>query len=704
MKKKILALLLTVVMAAGLLPGAAFAADMAFADDENVLLTAPAEPEDGAGADAPTSGTCGNGLTWDLTDGVLTISGTGAMDDYEITEEGPLPPWFVSNFGIEAVVVEEGVTYIGTSAFDNTAAATASVPASVTSIGKSAFGFCYNLTDIKIAGGNTSYVFENGVLFSADKTVLHTYLATNGAESYIIPDSVTTVAHSAFAGCMNLTSVTIPEGVTAIDGNTFGVCLKLAEVTIPAGVTSIGDAAFFMCGLTDINYGGTMEQWAGTSVGADNEALAGATIHCTDGDIPPKTPTSGACGDGLTWDLTGGVLTISGTGAMDDYEFETAPMPWVDLLSEIKAVVVEEGVTYIGTSAFDSTAATTVTVPASVTSIGKSAFGWCLNLTDIKIANGNTSYVFENGVLFSAGKTVLHTYLASNSSETYIIPDTVTAIEHSAFAGCMNLTGVTIPAGVTAIDVYTFGGCLNLAEVTIPAGVASIGVSAFAFCSKLADVYYGGAMSQWKELSIGADNEALSNAAIHCTDGVITPAEPEIEFSDVPADEYYAAAVNWAVENKYTVGTSDTEFSPEDTCTHIQILTFLWRAAGRHTAPQAQITIDPGYHQDYHSAVNWAYEKGMIGSGFDPEAPCTRADTVKYLWQADGSKTGTPDQGFTDVTGDEDYAEAVNWAAANGITKGDDSIDTFNPTGTCTRGQIVTFLHRVHVPEVRDYR
>ena len=182
------------------------------------------------------------------------------------------------------------------------------------------------------------------------------------------------------------------------------------------------------------------------------------------------------------------------------------------------------------------------------------------------------------------------------------------------------------------------------------------------------------------------------------TGGTVTAPLP---FTDVDPEEYYAAAVNWAVENQYTVGTSDTEFSPEETCTHIQILTFLWRAAGKPSAPQAPNTIDPGYHQDYHSAFNWAYEQGMIGNGFDPEADCTRADTVKYLWQADGSKTGFPVRGFIDVDAGADYAEAVNWAAANGITAGDDSPDTFNPTGTCTRGQIVTFLHRTYVPGVR---
>ena len=172
-------------------------------------------------------------------------------------------------------------------------------------------------------------------------------------------------------------------------------------------------------------------------------------------------------------------------------------------------------------------------------------------------------------------------------------------------------------------------------------------------------------------------------------------------FTDVPANEWYAAAVNWAVEKEITVGTSDTTFSPEETCTHIQILTFLWRAAGRlGSNVYAPVAVDPDV-ADYRGAVNWAYEKGMIDDRFNPDAPCTSADAVKYIWQAFGSKAAASDGRFTDVSPNAGYRTAVYWAAANGITAGDDSPTLFCPDKTCTRGHIVTFLHRAYVSEVR---
>ncbi|MBE7062642.1 MAG: hypothetical protein E7390_02485 [Ruminococcaceae bacterium] len=168
----------------------------------------------------------------------------------------------------------------------------------------------------------------------------------------------------------------------------------------------------------------------------------------------------------------------------------------------------------------------------------------------------------------------------------------------------------------------------------------------------------------------------------------------EISFIDVRPDAYYASAVNWAVEKKITSGTSDTTFSPDDTCTRAQILTFLWRAVG---APKAEGTnpftdVSSGHY--YYDAALWAYQKGMVNKGkFSAAAPCTRASTVMYLWK----NAGSPDVGtvgtFTDVTADADYAKAVSWAVQNGVTSGT-SDSTFSPDMTCTRGQIVTFLNR----------
>lgn len=164
-------------------------------------------------------------------------------------------------------------------------------------------------------------------------------------------------------------------------------------------------------------------------------------------------------------------------------------------------------------------------------------------------------------------------------------------------------------------------------------------------------------------------------------------------FSDVKENAYYADAVKWAVDKKITSGTSSTTFSPEDTCTRAQILTFLWRAVGSPKGSGAAFgdVISNDY---YYNAALWSKEKNMVGgSNFEPNTPCTRAYTVIYLWKNAGSPQTAVSDKFSDVDKNADYAQAVAWAVKNGITSGT-SATTFSPNDTCTRGQIVTFLNR----------
>lgn len=165
-------------------------------------------------------------------------------------------------------------------------------------------------------------------------------------------------------------------------------------------------------------------------------------------------------------------------------------------------------------------------------------------------------------------------------------------------------------------------------------------------------------------------------------------------FSDVNDGAYYAKAVKWAVDKKITSGTSATTFSPDDTCTRAQILTFLWRAVGspkyNSSAPFGDVISD-----DYFfDASGWAKGMDMVSGGsFEPDTPCTRAFTVIYLWKNAGSPKTEPSSKFSDVSAAADYAQAVAWAVNSGVTSGT-SETTFSPNDTCTRGQIVTFLNR----------
>ena len=170
-------------------------------------------------------------------------------------------------------------------------------------------------------------------------------------------------------------------------------------------------------------------------------------------------------------------------------------------------------------------------------------------------------------------------------------------------------------------------------------------------------------------------------------------------FVDVPADQYYAEPVNWAVYNSITQGVSATSFAPDATCTRNQIVTFLWRAAG---CPEPQSKANPFVdvvETDYfYKAVLWAVENGITSgtsaNTFSPENPCTRAQVATFLWRAEGKPAPSGNKmPFVDVPAGEYYYDAVIWAVENGITAGT-SATTFAPENPCTRGQIVTFLYR----------
>ncbi len=165
-------------------------------------------------------------------------------------------------------------------------------------------------------------------------------------------------------------------------------------------------------------------------------------------------------------------------------------------------------------------------------------------------------------------------------------------------------------------------------------------------------------------------------------------------FTDVKEDAYYADAVSWAVDKQITAGTSATTFSPEDTCTRAQILTFLWRAVGSPKNDGFIMFNDVKADAYYYNAAVWAASNGMVeGKDFEPNTPCTRAYTVIYLWKYAGSPKTEISNVFSDVPADSEYAQAVAWAVKTGVTSGT-SATTFSPYDTCTRGQIVTFLNR----------
>ena len=217
------------------------------------------------------------------------------------------------------------------------------------------------------------------------------------------------------------------------------------------------------------------------------------------------------------------------------------------------------------------------------------------------------------------------------------------------------------------------------------------------FSSKSFDAYVNGVLMD--EVTRVSDKEIIVSVEFEKTPGSApstvpeTPETPVTGFRDVKASDYFAEPVVWAVSNNITSGTGNNQFSPNENCTQAQILTFLWRATG---SPEPAGTMEAeGFSgtEYYYKAALWAAERGMIKEGgFDPEAPCTRAMAVTFMWNYAGSPANSLSS-FTDVLAYADYAQAVAWAVKEEVTSGVGG-NRFGPDETCTRGQIVTFLYR----------
>ncbi len=406
-------------------------------------------------------GDCGANATWcfDPDTGELTISGTGAMYDYEYGTQ----PW--QNYKANITSVEIGNN--------------------ITSIGKYAFQYCTSLTSITIS------------------------------------DSVTSIGENAFIDCIGLTSITISNSVTSIGKEAFYDCPRLTSIVIPAKVTNIGADAFYYCtGITDVYCYADPSKLTWNEANCNDFKRDGTTVchvpaeHLDDyntkfgaGRETPVNVTfkainpSGKCGDNATWelDLDTGKLTISGKGAMYNYSV-TNNQPWYNYKDDITSVEIENGITSIGNSAFYScTSLKSITIPDSVTSIGNSAFFDCSSLTSITIPDSVTSIgknAFYNctsltSVEMSKNVTSIdyNAFYNCTSLTSITIPDSVTSIGNTAFYNCTSLTSVEMSKNITSINYSAFYNCTSLTSITIPDSVKSIGIDAFRVCIGITDVY-----------------------------------------------------------------------------------------------------------------------------------------------------------------------------------------------------------------------
>ena len=299
---------------------------------------------------------------------------------------------------------------------------------------------------------------------------------------------------------------------------------------------------------------------------------------------------------------------------------------------------------------------------------------------------------------FETDGTVLVKYKGSGGAVT--IPDSITKIGRAAFMWCDTVTSVIIPSSVTMIDGSAFMNCHSLTSITIPVSVTSIGSLAFENCTGLKDVYFDGTEAQWNKIEINnmeGGNRFLNAATKHFKDGGDTPA-PSTGFTDVKSTDYFADAVKWAVENNITAGKGNNLFKPNDKCTRGEIVTFLWRSAGSPEPETAANSFSDVKEKDYYyKAVLWAVENDITaGKGvgtFKPGDKCTRAEAMTFMWRAAGEPAPNGASSFKDVVSGSFYEKAVGWAVEKGITAGKGT-GTFKPNDKCSRAEIVSFLYR----------
>ena len=338
---------------------------------------------------------------------------------------------FCDCINITSITIPSSVTEIGNEAFRGCSnLASVDIPNFVNSIGDHAFEDCSGLSSISVASGNTKYDSRNNcnaIIETASNTLI------GGCKNTIIPNSVSSIAGSAFSGS-GLTTVTIPNSVTSIGHYAFNGCSALSSVSIPNSVTSIGKGIFAGC-----------------------SALSSVSI--------PNSVTSTGEGTFINCSALSSVSIPNSVTSIGSLAFLGC--------HGLTSITIPNSVTTIGSGAFyDCSSLISLKIPDNVTTIGNEAFYGCIGLTSIDLS--------ENITIIG-----IDAFNGCSSLLSVTLPNKVTRIERGTFYGCSGLTSITIPNSVKSIGSNAFAACSVLSSVSIPNSVTSIGEGAFSGCKNL---------------------------------------------------------------------------------------------------------------------------------------------------------------------------------------------------------------------------
>ena len=370
--------------------------------------------------------------------------------------------------GLTSMTIPSGVTSIGDQTFDGCSGLTSlTLPSGVTSIGDMAFEGCSGLTSLTIPSGVTS------IGYSA-------FYGCSGLTSLTIPSSVTEIGESAFRDCSGLTSLTLPSGVTSIGESAFRDCSGLTSLTLPSSVTSISDRAFYGCsGLTSIYAYLEKTPKLGSDVftGCDaKNCILYVSTGTYDDYFVSEFGYFENIVDGINKD---GLLTTQVTIKLD----EAGTLP--DRIGENQKYLITN-LKIVGK--INGTDLKFIREMAGRDFNGGKTDGKLsvLDLSEAKIVAGGDAYVrYSENYYTSNDKLGVYAFRDCSGLTSLTIPSSVTSIGRAAFLGCSGLTSLTIPSRVTSIGDKAFYGCSGLTSLTIPSSVTSIGWGAFRGCSGL---------------------------------------------------------------------------------------------------------------------------------------------------------------------------------------------------------------------------